>query len=92
MIESFDFWESGMDIRFANNMFDSFVRYQTRVIRALDAMAKKYDFATIDASRPPELIFRDLQEQIRKLQLLKVREFPHVNGANGARRPKRRQL
>src|SRR6266403_1965112 len=54
---AFDFWESGMDIRFANNMFDSFVRYQTRVIRALDTMAKKYDFATIDASRQPELIF-----------------------------------
>jgi dTMP kinase len=29
---AFDYWESGMDIRFGNNMFDSFVRYQTRVI------------------------------------------------------------
>src|SRR6266446_2114839 len=89
---AFDYWESGMDMRFGSNMFDSFVRYQTRVIRALDTMAKKYDFATIDASRQPELIFRDLQEQIKNLQLLKVREFPHVNGANGARRPKRRRL
>ena len=88
---AFDFWESGMDIRFANNMFDSFVRYQTRVIRALDTMAKKYDFATIDASRPPELIFRDLQEQIRSLQLRKVREFPRVNGSNGARRSGKRR-
>src|SRR6266853_2100268 len=39
---AFDYWESGMDIPFGNNMFDSFVRYQTRVIRALDVMAKKY--------------------------------------------------
>src|SRR3989454_2194278 len=66
---AFDYWESGMDIRFGNNMFDSFVRYQTRVIRALDTMAKKYAFVKIDASRSPELIFRDLQEQIRNLQL-----------------------
>jgi dTMP kinase len=87
---AFDFWESGMDIRFGSNMFDSFVRYQTRVIRALDAMAKKYDFVTIDAARAPDLIFRDLQEQIRNLELRKVRNFPRINGANGAKRPKRK--
>ena len=87
---AFDFWESGMDVRFGSNMFDSFVRYQTRVIRALDAMAKKYDFVTIDAARAPDLIFRDLQEQIRNLELRKVREFPRINVANGAKRPKRK--
>jgi dTMP kinase len=86
---AFDYWESGMDIRFGNNMFDSFVRYQTRVIRALDVMAKKYGFVTIDAGRAPDLIFRDLQEQIRNLELRKARQFPRSNGANGAKRPKR---
>jgi dTMP kinase len=25
---AFDYWESGMDLRFGRNMFDSFVRYQ----------------------------------------------------------------
>src|SRR5437879_2925674 len=88
---AFDFWESGMDIRFGNNIFSSFRRYQTRVIRALDVMAKKYEFVTIDASRPPELIFRDLQAQIRNLQLRKVSEFPRVNGSNGARRSRKRR-
>src|ERR1700674_1265509 len=39
---SFDFWESGMDIGIGTDMYDSFVRYQTRLIRALDRMAKKY--------------------------------------------------
>ena len=55
---AFDYWESGMDMRFGENMFDSFVRYQSRLIRALDSMAKKYDFVTVDAARPPEAIFR----------------------------------
>jgi len=87
---AFDYWESGMDIPFGNNMFDSFVRYQTRVIRALDVMAKKYGFVTIDAGRAPDVIFRDLQGHIRKLELRKVREFPRINGANGAKRPKRK--
>jgi dTMP kinase len=77
---AFDYWESGMDMRFGDNMFDSFVKYQTRLIRALDAMAKKYDFVTIDASRPPELIFRDLREHISNLDIKRMRNTPRING------------
>src|SRR5215475_5519611 len=38
----FDYWESGMDMRFGGNMYDSFVRYQTRVIQTLDQLAIQY--------------------------------------------------
>ncbi len=69
---AFDFWESGMDIGIRTDMYDSFVRYQTRLIRALDRMAKKYDFTVIDASRPPEEIFSDLQHRISRLQLHQI--------------------
>ncbi len=64
---SFDFWESGMDMRFGPDMYESYVRYQSRVIRALDRMAKKYDFTTIDASKPADVIFRELQRSINGL-------------------------
>jgi dTMP kinase len=77
---AFDYWESGMDMRFGDNMFDSFVKYQTKLIRALDAMAKKYDFGTIDASRPPDMIFHDLQEQISNLDIKRMRNTPRING------------
>lgn len=63
----FDFWESGMDMRFGGDMYESFVRYQQRLIRALDRMARKYAFITIDASKHPEAIQRELQKQIAKL-------------------------
>ncbi len=63
----FDFWESGMDIRFGNDMYDSFVKYQTRILRALDQMADVYDFHMIDASRPPDVIFRELQQRIQEV-------------------------
>jgi len=63
----FDYWESGMDLRFGSDMFESFTRYQARLIRALDGMARRYNFVTIDASRPPEKIFRDLQRSISRL-------------------------
>lgn len=64
---AFDYWESGMDMRFGNDMHDSFVRYQARVIRAFDRMAKKYDFAVVDANRAPDRIFGDLQRHINGL-------------------------
>jgi dTMP kinase len=65
---AFDYWESGMDMRFGADMHQSFMRYQTRLIRALDLMAKRYDFTIVDASRPPDAIFSELQEHIRGLR------------------------
>ncbi len=64
---SFDYWESGMDMRFGPDMYEGFTRYQERVIRALDRMAKKYEFTTIDASKPADMIFRELQRHINGL-------------------------
>lgn len=72
----FDFWESGMDMRFGPDMYESYVRYQGRVIRALDRMAKKYDFITIDASKPADMIFRELQ---RKISTLFVQPKPRAS-------------
>src|SRR5581483_3481596 len=43
----FDFWESGMDLRFGEDMYESFVRYQRRVITSLDSMVKQYGFTVI---------------------------------------------
>lgn len=65
---AFDFWESGMDMRFGADMCQSFIRYQSRIIRALDLMAKRYNFTVVDASRPPDEIFRDLKQHIGALE------------------------
>ena len=64
---AFDYWESGMDMRFGSDMHDSFVRYQTRVIRALDRMSKRYNFVVVDATKSPDQIFKELQRSIGKL-------------------------
>jgi dTMP kinase len=76
----FDYWESGMDMRFGSNMHDSFVRYQTRVIRTLDRLATTYGFVTLDASRPADLIFEELQRQVAALELRRVEEGLLTNG------------
>jgi dTMP kinase len=65
---AFDYWESGMDVRFGADMHQSFIRYQARIIRALDLMARRYNFTVVDASRPPDAIFRELQAHIATLE------------------------
>lgn len=65
----FDYWESGMDLRFGSDMYESFVRYQGRLIKALDSMVEPHNFTIIDASQPIEKIFRSLQRHISRLRL-----------------------
>jgi len=79
---AFDYWESGMDLRFGADMYESFVRYQTRLIKALDTMAEPYDFTVIDASQPIDKIFRALQRNIAHLKLRGI----------GPRRPARARV
>jgi dTMP kinase len=78
---AFDYWESGMDMRFGTDMHQSFVRYQTRLVRALDRMAKHYNFTVVDANRPADTIFRELQAHIAALQTGRARKVAPRAGA-----------
>jgi dTMP kinase len=64
---AFDYWESGMDLRLGADMHEGFVRYQTRIIRALDKMSSTYGFTVVDASRGPDAVFEDMQKHIEAL-------------------------
>lgn len=81
---AFDYWESGMDLRFGQDMYESFVRYQDRLIKALDSMAEPYGFTVIDASQPVDTVFEELRGRIATLQLEQVR-----HAAVPGRSPKR---
>jgi dTMP kinase len=63
----FDYWESGMDIRCADNIYDSFITYQGKLIEEFDKMSDEYGFVTIDATRPVQAVFGDLKSQIKTL-------------------------
>jgi len=62
-----NYWEAGMDLNLADNLYDSFVLYQTEVIKELEELALEYNFLAIDADRSPREIFEDLQRPIRLL-------------------------
>ncbi len=38
----FDYWESGMDLHFGKDMYESFVKYQSRLIKVFDSLAASY--------------------------------------------------
>lgn len=64
----FNYWESGMDIRCADNLYDSFCAYQSRIIEQLDRMSAEYGFTEIDANRSVQEVFEDLRDQIRTIE------------------------
>jgi dTMP kinase len=63
----FDYWESGMDQHLGEDLFDSFIEYQTRMLSVFDSMTEQYNFEVIDAAQPPDVIYRSLQRRIGRL-------------------------
>jgi dTMP kinase len=62
-----NYWEAGMDIRCADNLYDSFLAYQSLLRDQFDIMAEEYGFVTINATRSVQSIFTDLREEINRL-------------------------
>lgn len=50
----FDYWESGMDMPMGEDLYESFMHYQRRVIEELDMLSGEYSFITLDATRSIE--------------------------------------
>jgi dTMP kinase len=63
----FDYWESGMDLPMGEDLYESFINYQKRVIEELDALAREYDFNTFDARRPVNEISEELCAHVSRL-------------------------
>jgi dTMP kinase len=61
---AFDYWESGLDLGFGRDMYESFVRYQTRLIQVFDRLSTPYGFQVVDAGRSVEEVFEALQKAI----------------------------
>lgn len=59
-----DYWESGMHLALGSDIFDSFVRYQTRLIREYNRLAREFSFTTVDARNPADQIQGDLRRHI----------------------------
>lgn len=62
--EGLDYWESGMDIRLGDDVYDSFVEYQKVILKEFDRMTNEFDFQVVDAARSFEETNRALKQGI----------------------------
>jgi dTMP kinase len=61
-----DYWESGMHLKLGGDIFDSFRRYQARLIREYSAIADELGFVTVDACRSVDAIQQELRTHIAR--------------------------
>lgn len=61
---SLDYWESGMDLGFSRDMFDSFLRYQAEVQKVFKQLQSSYGFTIVDGNRSVDAINVELQKKI----------------------------
>ena len=60
-----DFWESGMDLKLGDDIYDSFRAYQNKLLREYASMADEFNFRNIDARRPVDQIQQELRKHVR---------------------------
>ena len=63
----FEYWEAGMDIIKANNLYDSFCQYQKSMIEQFDKMAEEYNFQIIDANRSIADIHKEIKTGLESI-------------------------
>ncbi len=59
-----NYWESGMDMHLADNLYDCFVLYQSRMLDQFETLATQYGFTVIDADQEFSVVQDALRQQI----------------------------
>jgi dTMP kinase len=59
-----DYWESGMDLGFSRDMFDSFLKYQTAMQETFRKLQSSYGFTIVDGMRSADAINAELRKKI----------------------------
>ncbi len=63
----FDYWESGMDLGLGEDFYDSFIAYQSKMLKVFDRMSAEYGFQVLNASRSVRTVGADLRRAIAKV-------------------------
>ncbi|MDB5323594.1 MAG: tmk [Phycisphaerales bacterium] len=84
-----NYWESGMDMNYGDDLYDSFVTYQGALIEEFDRIAATYDnFVTLDAREEPRVTQRRLRDTVAAyLEGGALSTSVAQNGSNGIERP-----
>lgn len=63
----FDYWESGMDLYPAQDMYEAFCSYQRALLEEFERLSAEYGFEIVDASRDAKSVFGILKARIRRV-------------------------
>jgi dTMP kinase len=63
----FDYWESGMDISPGRDFYDSFIEYQSQMLKVFDRMSGEYGFHVLDASRSINRVAASLRSAVARV-------------------------
>lgn len=58
-----DYWESGMDLGLSRDMFDCFLKYQSKMQAAFLRLQELYGFTILDGNRPVEVVNEELKKR-----------------------------
>jgi len=59
-----DFWESGMDLKLGDDIYESFRTYQAKLLREYNSLGEEFGFRTLDARQSVDRIQKNLRNQI----------------------------
>ena len=59
-----DYWESGMDMKLGDDIYESFRAYQRALLKEYGSMAEEFGFRILDARRKVDVIQDELRRQI----------------------------
>ena len=78
-----NYWESGMDMNYGDDLYDSFMAYQGALIEQFDLMAEEEGFVTVDARSSSSAI----QAELRRVVSRYLRDVPVSTTLDTTRQP-----
>jgi dTMP kinase len=85
----FDYWESGMDYLRGDDIYETYVSYQTHLIKQFDVMAEEYHFHVVDANSGVPEVFIELRNAIQTL-VGDLQNQPGMGGGKPGKKEKRK--
>lgn len=61
---SLDYWESGQDISRHGDVYECFIRYQTKIQKVFQAFEKSFGLIGINGDTHPQVVQKELQEKL----------------------------
>ncbi len=62
-----NYWEAGMDLHMGQDLFDSFVNYQSTLITHYDKLAKEFGFEVVDARQTVDVIHENIRQKVKDI-------------------------